>query len=208
MNTPVVIGIAGGSGSGKTTFAERVVKHFEGPISVLCHDYYYKPFAEMSLEDRKKQNYDHPSSFDTDLMVEDLKQLKERKVIHRPVYSYEEFTRMKETVPVEPTDVIVVDGILIFENKELRDLMDIKIFVDTDDDIRFIRRLLRDVVSRGRTVDSVVNQYLRTVKPMHDTFVSPSKKYADIIIPQGGQNQVALDMVISRIDKIIEEKSI
>ena len=208
MNTPVVIGIAGGSGSGKTTFAERVVKHFEGPISVLCHDYYYKPFAEMSLEDRKKQNYDHPSSFDTDLMVEDLKQLKERKVIHRPVYSYEEFTRMKETVPVEPTDVIVVDGILIFENKELRDLMDIKIFVDTDDDIRFIRRLLRDVVSRGRTVDSVVNQYLRTVKPMHDTFVSPSKKYADIIIPQGGQNQVALDMVISRIDKIMAEKNL
>ena len=208
MKTPVVIGIAGGSGSGKTTFAERVVKHFEGPISVLCHDYYYKPFADMDLEERKKQNYDHPSSFDTELMVEDLKRLKEMKVIHRPVYSYEEFTRMKETVPVEPTDVIVVDGILIFENKELRDLMDIKIFVDTDDDIRFIRRLLRDVVSRGRTVDSVVNQYLRTVKPMHDTFVSPSKKYADIIIPQGGQNQVALDMVISRIDKIIEEKSI
>ncbi|MBQ3393675.1 MAG: uridine kinase [Oscillospiraceae bacterium] len=208
MNTPVVIGIAGGSGSGKTTFAERVVKHFEGPISVLCHDYYYKPFAEMDLEERKRQNYDHPSSFDTDLMVEDLRRLKERKVIYRPVYSYEEFTRLKETIPVEPTDVIVVDGILIFENKELRDLMDIKIFVDTDDDIRFIRRLLRDVVSRGRTVDSVVNQYLRTVKPMHDTFVSPSKKYADIIIPQGGQNQVALDMVISRIDKIMAEKNL
>ena len=203
MKTPVVIGIAGGSGSGKTTFASRIIEHFDIPITMLCHDYYYKPFADMDLEERKKQNYDHPSSFDTDLMVRDLAELKKGNVIYRPVYSYEEFTRLSETEEVVPTDVIVVEGILIFENKELRDLMDIKIFVDTDDDIRFIRRLLRDVVSRGRTLDSVVNQYLRTVKPMHDTFVSPSKKYADVIVPEGGQNQVALDMVISRVDNIL-----
>lgn len=206
MKTPVIIGIAGGSGSGKTTFAKKIVEHFNQPISVLCHDYYYTPFADMDLEERKQQNYDHPSSFDTYLMVEDLKNLKSGKSINRPVYSYELFTRLPETIAVEPTPVIVVDGILIFENKELRDLMDIKIFVDTDDDIRFIRRLSRDIKQRGRTVDSVINQYLSTVKPMHDTFVFPSKKYADIIVPEGGENQVALDMVISRIENFLQSK--
>lgn len=206
MSRPVIIGIAGGSGSGKSTFARKIVERFEQPISVLCHDYYYKPFSDMSLEERKKQNYDHPGSFDTDLMIKHIKQLKKGKAIYRPVYSYELFTRMKETVKVEPTKVIVVDGILLFENRELRSLMDIKIFVDTDDDIRFIRRLQRDIRRRGRTVDSVINQYLSTVKPMHDTFVSPSRKYADVIVPEGGLNLVALDMVISRVEKIIKTK--
>ena len=207
MKTPVIIGIAGGSGSGKSTFARKIVRHFKEPISVLCHDFYYKPFAEMSLEERKKQNYDHPSSFDTDMLVEDLKNLKKGKTIHRPVYSYDQFTRLDETVEVKPTKVIVVDGILLFENKELRDMMDIKIFVDTDDDIRFIRRLSRDIRSRGRTVDSVIKQYLKTVKPMHDIFVAPSKKYADLIVPEGGYNEVALDLVITRIEKILSHKS-
>ncbi len=203
MKTPVIIGIAGGSGSGKSTFARKIVEHFNEPISVLCHDFYYKPFSDMSLDERKHLNYDHPSSFDTSLLVKDLKDLKNGKTIKRPVYSYEEFTRMEQTIDVIPTKVIVIDGILIFENKKLRDMMDIKIFVDTDDDIRFIRRMMRDIKSRGRTVDSVVNQYLSTVKPMHDIFVSPSKKYADIIVPEGGLNKVALDMVISKIDLIL-----
>lgn len=206
MKTPVIIGIAGGSASGKSTFAKKIVEYFNEPLSVLCHDYYYTPFKEMSLEERKKQNYDHPASFDTDLMVSDLKKLKNGQTIYRPTYSYEQFTRLEETIPVKPTKVIVLDGILLFENKELRDLMDIKIFVDTDDDIRFIRRMLRDVVERGRTVESVVTQYLDTVKPMHDTFVSPSKKYADVIVPFGGENKVALDMVINKIETILRQK--
>lgn len=206
MKTPVIIGIAGGSGSGKTTFANKVVSHFKAPISVLCHDYYYKPFYKMPLEERKKQNFDHPSSFDTQLMVEDLKKLKSGQAVERPVYSFTEFTRLDETVSVLPTKVIVVEGILIFENPELRDLMDIKIFVDTDDDIRFIRRMLRDVRERGRSVESVVNQYLSTVKPMHDNFVSPSKRYADVIVPEGGLNPVALDMVISKIENIVRDR--
>ena len=206
MNTPVIIGIAGGSASGKSTFAKKIVNYFNEPISVLCHDYYYKPFKEMSFEERTKQNYDHPSSFDTGLLIKHLKALKAGKAVYRPTYSYEKFTRLKDTVRVEPTKVIVVDGILIFENEELRNLMDIKIFVDADDDIRFIRRMMRDVVKRGRTVDSVVKQYLTTVKPMHDSFVSPSKKYANIIVPEGGENKVALDMVTSKIEMILQDK--
>lgn len=204
MKKPVIIGIAGGSGSGKSTFARKIVTRFRQPISVLCHDYYYQPFEDMSLEERKQQNYDHPSSFDTRLMIEHIRQLKSGHAVYRPVYSYELFTRLDETVRVNPTKVIVIDGILLFENKELRDLMDIKIFIDTDDDIRFIRRLQRDTKRRGRTVESVINQYLSTVKPMHDTFVSPSKKYADIIVPEGGFNTVAMDMVISRVEKILK----
>lgn len=206
MKKPVIIGIAGGSGSGKSTFARKIVSRFSQPISVLCHDYYYQPFENMTLEERKQQNYDHPSSFDTRLMIEHIRQLKDGHAVYRPVYSYELFTRLDETVKVNPTKVIVIDGILLFENKELRDLMDIKIFIDTDDDIRFIRRLQRDTKRRGRTVESVINQYLSTVKPMHDTFVSPSKKYADIIVPEGGFNTVAMDMVISRVEKILKQQ--
>lgn len=205
MKSPVIIGIAGGSGSGKSTFAKKIVEYFDEPISILCHDYYYKPFSEMSFEERIKQNYDHPSAFDTQLLIDDIKKLKEGHTIYRPVYSYETFTRLDSTIPVEPTQAIIIDGILIFENEELRNLMDIKIFVDTDDDIRFIRRLSRDIENRGRTVESVINQYMSTVKPMHDSFVSPSKKYADVIVPEGGLNKVALSMVISRIEQIISE---
>jgi uridine kinase len=205
MSTPVIIGIAGGTASGKTTFAKEIAAHFKTPISIISHDFYYKPFSEMGLEERKKQNYDHPDSFDTDLLIKDLSALKKGKKVYRPVYSYLEFTRLDETVAVNPTNVIIVDGVLIFENEKLRNLMDIKIFVDVDDDIRFIRGLLRDVAQRGRTLNSVVNQYLTTVKPMHDAFVAPSKKYADIIVPNGGENAVAIEMVVSRIEEILSK---
>lgn len=195
----LVIGIAGGSGSGKTTFANRIIQYFGGDVATLNHDYYYKPFAQLPLEERKKQNFDHPDAFDTELMVEHLKKLRQGEDIERPVYSYTEFTRMPETVRVPSAPVIVVDGILIFDSPQLRDLFDIKVFVDTDSDVRLIRRLTRDVKERGRTLESVMHQYLTTVKPMHEEFVEPSKRYADVIVPEGGFNAVALDMVIDRI---------
>ncbi len=195
----LVIGIAGGSGSGKTTFANRIIQYFGGEVATLNHDYYYKPFAELPLEERKKQNFDHPNAFDTDLMVEHLTRLRRGEDIERPVYSYTEFTRLPETVRVAAAPVIVVDGILIFDSPQLRSLFDIKVFVDTDSDVRLIRRLTRDVKERGRTLESVMHQYLTTVKPMHEEFVEPSKRYADVIVPEGGFNAVALDMVIERI---------
>lgn len=202
----LVIGIAGGSGSGKTTFANRIVQNFDGEVATLNHDYYYKPFEYLPLEERKKQNFDHPDAFDTDLLIDDLMHLKYGYDIERPVYSYTEFTRLPQTVKVESRPVIVVDGILIFENKELRDLFDIKVYVDTDPDVRLIRRLLRDVKERGRDLTSVVNQYLATVKPMHEQFVEPSKRYADVIVPEGGYNIVARDMVIGRIRAELEKR--
>lgn len=195
----LVIGIAGGSGSGKTTFANKIIQYFGGDVATLNHDFYYKPFSELSLEERKRQNFDHPDAFDTDLLIEDLLRLKKGEDIRRPVYSYTEFTRLPETVLVAAAPVIVVDGILIFENPRLRELFDIKVFVDTDSDVRLVRRLMRDVKERGRSLESVFNQYLATVKPMHETFVEPSKRYADVIVPEGGFNSVALDMVIDRI---------
>ncbi len=203
MRTPVIIGIAGGSSSGKTTFSAKVIESLPDNITVLSHDYYYSPFSNLSFEEKTKQNFDHPQSFDTDLLISHIKALKENKSIDAPVYSFTEFTRLDKTKKMHPTKVIIIEGILIFENKELRDLMDIKIFVDTDDDIRFIRRLQRDTVKRNRSVDSVVNQYLQTVKPMHDLFVAPSKKYADIIVPEGGHNSVALDMTVQKIISIL-----
>lgn len=195
----LIIGIAGGSGSGKTTFANKIIQYFGGDVATLNHDFYYKPFAELSLEERKRQNFDHPAAFDTDLLIADLLRLKHGEDIQRPVYSYTEFTRMPETVRVAAAPVIIVDGILIFENRQLRDLFDIKVYVDTDSDVRLIRRLTRDVKERGRDLQSVMGQYLSTVKPMHEEFVEPSKRYADVIVPQGGYNAVALDMVIDRI---------
>lgn len=203
MKDVMVIGIAGGSGSGKTTLAQRIKDVFGEEIVILCHDYYYKSNDGISMEERKKLNYDHPNSFDTDLLVEQLKELKQGKSINHPVYSFVEHTRLAETVEVKPAKVIVVEGILIFENKELCDLMDIKVFVDTDADVRIIRRLLRDVQERGRDLDSVVNQYLGTVKPMHEEFVDPSKKRADIIIPEGGANDVALNMLLEKIKSFL-----
>jgi uridine kinase len=204
MQDVMVIGIAGGSGSGKTTLAQNIKEVFNDEIVILCHDYYYKSNEGIPFEERKKLNYDHPDSFDTDLLIEQLKKLKENKVIHHPVYSFVEHTRMNETIEVKPAKVIIVEGILIFENKELCDLMDIKVFVDTDGDVRIIRRLLRDVQERGRDLDSVINQYLSTVKPMHEEFVDPSKRRADIIIPEGGENTVALEMLLERIKNFIK----
>lgn len=206
MQNVMVIGIAGGSGSGKTTLAQNIKEVFNEEVVILCHDYYYKSNEGITLEERKKLNYDHPNSFDTNLLIEHLKALKEWEIIHHPVYSFVEHTRLNETVKVKPTKVIIVEGILIFENIELCNLMDIKIFVDTDDDVRIIRRLLRDVKERGRELDSVIDQYLNTVKPMHEEFVDPSKRRADIIIPEGGSNTVALSMLLERIRNFISGK--
>lgn len=188
---------------GKSTLAENIKKEFENNITMISHDYYYKAHLDLPYEERTKLNYDHPDSIETSLLIEHLKELKKGNSIHRPEYSFVEHQRTENTVEVKPKKVIIVDGILIFENKELRDMMDIKIFVDTDADIRFIRRLLRDVEDRGRSLNSVVSQYCTTVKPMHEQFVEPSKKYADIIVPEGGYNVVALNMIIEKIRSII-----
>lgn len=200
---PIIIGIAGGTGSGKSTLADNIRKEFANNITMLSHDYYYKSNSHLSFDERKKLNYDHPDAFDTDLLIEHLNKLKKGEVIYRPNYSFVTHLREEQTVEVVPKKVILLDGILIFENKELRDMMDIKIFVDTDADIRFIRRLVCDVSDRGRTLESVIEQYTTTVKPMHEQFVEPSKKYADIIVPEGGYNHVALNMIIEKIRSII-----
>ena len=199
-----VIGVAGGTGSGKSTLVRKLQETFrQGDVVTLSHDFYYKAHDDLSFEERRKLNYDHPQSFDTDMMVEHVKLLKAGLAIERPVYSFVEHNRLAETVPVTPARVIIVEGILIFENKALRDMMDIKVFVDTDADIRLARRLLRDVQERGRSMNSVVEQYMTTVKPMHEEFVEPSKKYADIIVPEGGFNSVALAMLIESINAMI-----
>ena len=201
---PLIIGIAGGTGSGKTTLVERLREQFGDDISVLAHDSYYKAHHDLPLEERRLLNYDHPSSFDTDRMIADLEQLRAGRAIERPVYDYTIHNRTEETVTVPPNKVILVDGILVFEDPGLRDLMDIKIFVDTDADVRILRRILRDVKERGRSLDSVVEQYLSTVKPMHEQFIEPSKRYADIIVPEGGKNLVAIMMIVQRIAYHIE----
>lgn len=188
---------------GKSTLAENIKKEFAHNITMISHDYYYKSHYGMPFEERVKLNYDHPDAFETNLLIEHLKELKKGNSVNRPEYSFVEHQREEQTIEVIPKKVIIVDGILIFENKVLRDMMDIKIFVDTDADIRFIRRLLRDVKERGRSLDSVVTQYCTTVKPMHEQFVEPSKKYADIIVPEGGYNIVALNMIIEKIRSII-----
>lgn len=172
----------------------------------LCHDYYYKGYKNLTYEERTKLNYDHPQSFDTEMMIEHIRTLKDGVPIERPVYSFVEHNRLTETVRVMPSKVLIIDGILIFENKQLRDLMDMKVYVDTDADLRLARRLLRDVRERGRTMESVVEQYINTVKPMHEEFVEPSKKYADVIIPEGGFNSVAVYMLIENIKSVIRSK--
>ncbi|MFC4665684.1 uridine kinase [Falsiporphyromonas endometrii] len=203
MNT-TIIGVAGGTASGKSTLVHKLQEVFlEEDVTIICHDYYYKAHNELPLEERAKLNYDHPSAFDTDVMIEHIKQLKEGKDIERPVYSFVEHNRLPQTVVVHPARVIILDGILILENKELRDLMDVKVFVDTAADVRLGRRLLRDVQERGRSVESVLNQYFTTVKPMHDDFVEPSKRYADIIIPEGGFNSVALSLLVQNIRSLV-----
>ena len=200
-----VIGVAGGTGSGKSTLVKRLQEAFRNDdVATLCHDYYYKAHPELSYEERTKLNYDHPQAFDTDMMVEHIRALKNNVPIERPVYSFVEHNRTSETVAVKPSKVIIIDGILIFENKELRDLMDIKVYVDTDADIRLARRILRDVRDRGRSMESVITQYTSTVKPMHEEFVEPSKRYADVIIPEGGFNSVAVSMLIKNIRSIVD----
>ena len=203
MSDVITIGIAGGTGSGKTTITRRILDEFGGDVSVLYHDNYYKRHDDIPFPERKKLNYDHPQAIDTQMLVDHIKALKENVPIEHPVYSFVEHNRMTETVSVKPSKVIIVDGILIFENKELRDLMDIKVYVDTDADIRLARRILRDVCERGRTMQSVITQYTSTVKPMHEEFVEPSKKYADVIIPEGGFNSVAVAMLIQNISSLI-----
>ncbi len=199
----VIIGIAGGTGSGKTTLTNQLKKQFSEKVSVVYHDNYYKRNDSLSLEERKKINYDSPAAFDTDMMVDDLIKLKSGETIFCPVYDYTIHNRTDETNPVEPADVIIVEGILVFQSRALRELMDIKIFVDTDADERIIRRILRDAGERGRSLDSIVNQYRTTVKPMHEKYVEPSKKYADIIVVDGGRNLVALDMISTKVEQLL-----
>ncbi len=198
-NDIMVIGIAGGTGSGKTTITRKIVERFQEDVTVIYHDNYYKARHDLTYEERVKLNYDHPSAFDTELMIRDLSALRSGVAIDCPVYDYSIYDRTEQTQTVMPSRVIIVEGILIFHEKELRDLMDIKLFVDADADVRILRRILRDVKERGRSLDSVITQYLKTVKPMHEAFVEPSKKYADVIIPEGGNNVVALDMVLNRV---------
>ncbi len=205
MKNVIVIGVSGGSASGKTTVANRIKDEFKDSVELLSHDFYYLPHDELPLEERAKLNYDHPNAFDTERFIHDIKQLKQSIPIERPVYSYVVHNRLPETVKVNPAKVIIVEGFMIFENAELRDLMDIKVFVDTDADERLIRRIIRDVNERGRSLESVMDQYTNTVKPMHELFVEPFKKYADLIIPRGGLNDVATDMLIHRIKAILTE---
>ena len=204
----LVIGIAGGSGSGKTTLMKNLMKRFDDEIAVMSHDNYYRAHDELPYEQRSKLNYDHPDAFDTEMMIEHLKLLKSGHPIECPVYDYTIHNRGTEVTVVEPRKVIIVEGILIFENKALCDLMNIKIFVDTDADVRLIRRIRRDVTKRGRSLDSVLNQYLDTVKPMHEQFVEPSKKNADLVVLEGGKNLVALEMIMSQIQAHISGRPI
>lgn len=204
MANVMVIGIAGGTGSGKTTITRRLVERFGQDISVIYYDNYYKAHHQMSYEERTHLNYDHPDAFDTDLLVKALGDLKRGQSVECPVYDYSIHDRTDKTITIRPAKVIIVEGILIFQSRELCRLMDIKIYVDTDADVRILRRIVRDVRDRGRSLESVVNQYLTTVKPMHEQFVEPSKRSADIIIPEGGHNQVALEMVMERVRAHIE----
>ena len=203
MSDIMVIGIAGGTGSGKTTITRKLVQRFGDEVSVIHHDNYYKAHHNMSYDERVLLNYDHPDSFDTDMLIEDLKELKKGRPIACPVYDYSIHDRSDRTMRVMPTRVIIVEGILIFQNPELCRQMDIKIFVDADADVRILRRIVRDVRERGRSLESVVSQYLTTVKPMHEQYVEPSKRSADIIIPEGGHNIVAMDMVIERVNAFL-----
>lgn len=202
----ILIGIAGGTGSGKTTLADKLIENFgRDEVSILRHDNYYKRHDEMTYEERALLNFDHPDAFDTELLYEHIKTLKAGKPIEMPVYDYTVHNRSDEVVVVNPAPVIVLEGILIFAEQSLCELMDIKVFVDTDADVRILRRILRDVKERERSLDSVISQYLTTVKPMHEQFVEPSKRRADIIIPEGGQNVVALQMLIERVNKHLHQ---
>lgn len=208
MRKPVVIGVAGGSGSGKTSVTKAIYESFKGhSITMIQQDFYYKDQSDLPFEERLKTNYDHPLAFDNDLLIEHLQKLLQYEPIDKPVYDYSLHTRSKEVIEVEPKDVIILEGILVLEDERLRNLMDIKLYVDTDADIRIIRRLSRDIKERGRTLDSVIEQYTNVVRPMHNQFIEPTKRYADVIIPEGGQNHVAIDLMVTKIQTILEQKS-
>lgn len=205
---PVIIGVAGGSGSGKTSVTRSISQRFsDKTILVIEQDYYYKDQSHLPFEDRLSTNYDHPLAFDNDLLIQHVHDLMNHKSIQKPVYDYKIHTRSSEVVPVEPKEVIILEGILILEDPRLVDLMDIKVFVDTDADLRIIRRLLRDIKERGRNLDSVIDQYINNVRPMHLQFVEPTKRYADIIIPEGGQNYVAIDILATKIETILAQST-
>lgn len=208
LDKPVVIGITGGSGSGKTTIAHEVANQIndDDRIMIITQDSYYKDNTGLDMEERKKINYDHPNAFDMPLLEAQINQLLHRKAIEMPTYDFTAHTRSDETIHVEPADIIILEGILVLFNEDIRNLMDIKVYVDTDDDIRFIRRLQRDMQERGRSLDSVISQYMDTVKPMYHQFIEPTKRYADIIIPEGGANGVAIDMLTTKIRSVLARK--
>jgi len=208
MDKVMVIGIAGGTGSGKTTITRKLMQRFGADVSVIYHDNYYKAHHNMPYEERAKLNYDQPDAFDTDQLIEAVRALKKGRSVVCPVYDYSIHDRSEKTITVKPARVVIVEGILIFENKELCSLMDIKVFVDADADVRILRRIVRDVRDRGRSLESVVNQYLSTVKPMHEKYVEPSKRNADIIVPEGGHNRVALELLMERVRAHLEGKTI
>lgn len=207
MKEAIIIGIAGGSASGKTSIAMQLYDYFKGnhKVKIIKQDDYYKDQSHLTFEERVKTNYDHPLAFDTDLLVDHLKKLKNKETIEKPTYDYTLYTRSDITETVEGRDVIILEGIFVLAEEKVRALCDILVYVDTASDIRFIRRLKRDIEERGRSVDSVCNQYLNTVRPMHEQFIEPSKKYAHIIIPEGGSNHVAVDLLITKIKSIVDE---
>ena len=204
-NQILVIGIAGGTGSGKTTLMKNLISRFEGSVTVLSHDNYYRRNDHLTYEERCRINYDEPAALETDMMAQHLEQLRKGTTIACPVYDFAQHNRSSETIEIAPRSVIIVEGILIFENEALRNLMDIKIFVDTDADVRLCRRIARDVNERGRSLESVLEQYQNTVKPMHEKYVEPSKKYANLVVLEGGKNWVALDMIVGRIQRHLDE---
>lgn len=205
MNNAVLIGITGGTGSGKSTIADEIYSSFSDEcIAMIQQDMYYKDQSHLTMEERVKTNYDHPRAFDNDLMLEHLKALIKGEVIEKPIYDFEQHNRSKKTVTVESKRIIIVEGILVLEDERIRNLLDIKVYVDTDADIRILRRLVRDIDERGRTVDSVIQQYLSVVRPMHMQFIEPTKRHADIIVPEGGQNKVAIDILVSKIKDILK----
>lgn len=207
MKAPILIGISGGTGSGKSTVTKEIFSSIpEESCTIIEQDSYYKDQSHLSYEERVKTNYDHPDAFDNQLLISHLKDLLSGKAIEKPIYDFEEHNRKKETIKVEPKAIIILEGILILFEEDLRDLLDMKIFVDTDSDVRIIRRILRDMKERGRTLDSVILQYMNTVRPAHLQFIEPTKRYADIIIPEGGQNKVAIDLLVTKIKETIKEK--
>lgn len=205
-NSPIIIGVTGGSGSGKTTVSKKILEQLDGhSISIIQQDSYYKDQAGMTMEERRAVNYDHPLAFDSDLLYKHLKMLKQRQAIDVPVYDYTISTRSSEVIHQEPTDVIILEGILILSDERIRDMLDIKVYVDTDDDIRIIRRIERDTQERGRSLESIITQYLTGVKTMYHQFIEPTKRYADLIVPEGGQNSVAIDLLVTKVRDILAQ---